>query len=928
MKKLLPFLSLLLWSGVSWAQTGTGVVLLTEDSFTFTPTTVDSTTVFNLQLKNTVGVPQTIFFGGLDAPFELSSNLPVELASQDTLDFSIAFTPEAVGTFSDTLEVLGSIFGEAALVVSGDGIQVNFEWSPDTLNFNTTPIGQTDTQIVALSSIGDGAAVIGNFQFSNGIFSVDSANTDFSVAEGESGTLSITFAPTGAGVFDESVTFETNDPNNQFVTLALQATSISEVSGNVCNATWTLADSPFTLVGDIHVPEGCSLTIEPGVVINGQDFVMDIQGEFVANGTDASTIAFNDVFIKGDGASIVLAHASLEGNGGTAFPIDSAEFVGQTAPEFGFSEQLDVFYEDFESYDSETNYLFSCDNTSSGSDYFSSSTSGNNGCTSFYVTDNSTYSHSGNNSFYWDSYEYSANIFYETEIVAPASGTYHLSHGLKVEIMERSAQFTSYYRINSGSWTQFYESPAGDYENYSETSSQLDHIVGTDLALNAGDVVELYFRNNIGSTSSCYDRMRVYIDDIRLTKQGDLANLKSMFYSTGGNWSFNSEFGDEGWEVGCETCYSYDVYGNSEYVEFRTQGCSPCGNDEWLQSPPFTVQRNGLAQFEWQEYIPSTYIYWRPRVQASVNGGGYFDIYVRDLDYCESYIYSDYSSWNNRIATIGNLETGDEVRIRLNPFQNQGNSWDFNIRFKDLELYTVPLGYEAGFQYTEFSPSGHVLLNDCEIAPLDHVQLDSSSDLSVSGSSNLTVTNSTLDQVSLECDALAFSNSSANHLDVISADNVEFTNSAVDELNIDESTVTATNSTLGKVSAGGVSDFILGYSNLQSLELDGGGLVQMDHVDVTGSTSDGVLIGGNTGGLQAVYSRFMGNAGDGIDIRSNAGQLELNNCIITGNGDRGIYSDVPSNIAYTTIADNGSTAVQKAVHQVNLRSKSPTPFSP
>ena len=223
MKKLLPFLSLLLWSGVSWAQTGTGVVLLTEDSFTFTPTTVDSTTVFNLQLKNTVGVPQTVFFGGLDAPFELSSNLPVELASQDTLDFSIAFTPEAVGTFSDTLEVLGSIFGEAALVVSGDGIQVNFEWSPDTLNFNTTPIGQTDTQIVELSSIGDGAAVIGNFQFSNDIFSVDSANTDFSVAEGESGTLSITFAPTGAGVFDESVTFETNDPNNQFVTLALHS---------------------------------------------------------------------------------------------------------------------------------------------------------------------------------------------------------------------------------------------------------------------------------------------------------------------------------------------------------------------------------------------------------------------------------------------------------------------------------------------------------------------------------------------------------------------------------------------------------------------------------------------------------------------------------------------------------------------------------
>ena len=161
-------------------------------------------------------------------------------------DLSIAFTPELVGTFSDTLEVIGSIFGSAEVVVTGDGIQVSFEWSADSLLFETTPIGQTDTQSLSLASVGDGAAVIGNFEFSNDIFSVDSLNSDLNVAEGATGTLSITFAPTGAGVFEETVTFETNDPNNQFVTLTLQATSISEVSGEVCNAVWSLADSPFT----------------------------------------------------------------------------------------------------------------------------------------------------------------------------------------------------------------------------------------------------------------------------------------------------------------------------------------------------------------------------------------------------------------------------------------------------------------------------------------------------------------------------------------------------------------------------------------------------------------------------------------------------------------------------------------------------------
>ena len=100
MKKFLPFLASLLLASVSWGQTGNGVVLLTDASYTFTPTTVDSSSTFNVQLKNTVGIAQTVFFGGLDAPFVLSNNDPIEVASHDTIDFSITFTPSAIGSFS------------------------------------------------------------------------------------------------------------------------------------------------------------------------------------------------------------------------------------------------------------------------------------------------------------------------------------------------------------------------------------------------------------------------------------------------------------------------------------------------------------------------------------------------------------------------------------------------------------------------------------------------------------------------------------------------------------------------------------------------------------------------------------------------------------------------------------------------------------
>ena len=927
MKKFLPFLASLLLTSVGWGQTGTGVVLLTEESHTFTPTTVDSTSVFNFQLQNTVGVSQTIYFGGLDAPFQLSESMPIELDSMGLADLSIAFTPELVGTFSDTLEVIGSIFGSAEVVVTGDGIQVSFEWSADSLLFETTPIGQTDTQSLSLASVGDGAAVIGNFEFSNDIFSVDSLNSDLNVAEGATGTLSITFAPTGAGVFEESVTFETNDPNNQFVTLTLQATSISEVSGEVCNAVWSLADSPFTLVGDVVVPEGCVLTIEPGVEVNGNGYKLEIAGQLIATGGIQQPIDINNTALIGTEAEMSLSHVHFSSSDSlTDITLGTSPYVGIMPAEFN-SEPSDVYHEDFENYLDGENGLFNCDNTSSGSDYTSNSTSGANGCTSFLVRDIETYSHSGTQSFYWDSYNYSADLYYETPIVVPEAGSYYLSHALKIEFLERNNEFFSFYRVNGGSWIEFYRSPSGDYENYAETSSQLDQIVGVALSLNEGDVIELFFRNYISSTSSCYDRSRVYIDDIRLSQSVGDSSLKGVAYTTSGNWNYNSEFYDDGWAVGCESCYNYDVSGNSEYVEFRTRGCSTCGNDEWIESPLIDITQFGLAQFEWQEYIPSTYYYWRPRVQASVNGGDYFDIYLRDLSYCESYIYDDYSAWYNRIATVGSVEVGDQVRIRFNPFQNQGNSWDFYIRLKDLELFTVPVGLYTGEVSSEFLKAGDVLLTDCDLHPMSNLDFDSTSLFIAENSAHLAIESSDINELRANVDSLTLASSTiatssvetdilevtATHLGALESSTLSahFATSEVASWSGMNAMIVIADTEMGPISNSEFGQLTATSSEFESIDMLNGGSIALANVEITGATGDGIRALGSSTSLIATHTKVSGASDDGIDISSYSGLVNLSNCIIADNGGRGIYSNVPANISYVTVADNGSTAIVK-----------------
>jgi len=142
MKNCVNLLILFCIQVMAFGQTGTGVVLITDGSYQFTPTTVDSTSTFDFQLTNTVGVAQTVYFGGLSTPFALINNAPVEVAPQDTIDLSISFTPESTGTHSDTLEVIGGIFGSCLRAGSrsmpGLGTSPRLSRTP-----NSTPRGRT-----------------------------------------------------------------------------------------------------------------------------------------------------------------------------------------------------------------------------------------------------------------------------------------------------------------------------------------------------------------------------------------------------------------------------------------------------------------------------------------------------------------------------------------------------------------------------------------------------------------------------------------------------------------------------------------------------------------------------------------------------------------------------------------------------------------
>ncbi len=80
-----------------------------------------------------------------------------------------------------------------------------------------------------------------------------------------------------------------------FLSFVLMCSSFPQtiISPGDVSGTWTISGSPYNVTGDITIPNGETLIIEPGVIINFQGFyIFAVQGRLLAMGTQSDSIRF------------------------------------------------------------------------------------------------------------------------------------------------------------------------------------------------------------------------------------------------------------------------------------------------------------------------------------------------------------------------------------------------------------------------------------------------------------------------------------------------------------------------------------------------------------------------------------------------------------------------------------------------------------
>jgi hypothetical protein len=622
--------------------TGNGVIISMNPSYSFNQTIVDSTTSTTVTVSNSLGTDQVVSFENISDPFSVSEN-PTIISANSDAEITFSFTPSSIGSYTDTLDFSGNIFGGGQVIFNGEGIQVDIEVSDESVFLDTVSIGQSNSYDLTIFNYGTGDLVIDSIVV-NGSDELSVSPTSLIVSEEGSETITLTYSPINSGDFENSISIFSNDPADTEYVINISAVGISQVSGEACG-TWTLANSPYELVGNIVVPDSCSLILEPGVTVDLNSYNFSVYGGLTALGNESD--------------SITLV-------GGRLFFSEEASIDSISSLKYAY----EFFNPDTTNY-GDLNYVENWTVNSSYQNYSNFSNSGG-----IYLQ---TYTSSQN--YNLNQYEIHKN----DPFVVAETGFYRISSEYRctyqqVNTSTREYRNFAYYKINDEEWIEFFKSHDSPYFNdYEEFASEI-------IFLEEGDELDIYFYNY--STSDYY--RRVYFRNTNLNKVSGFEGTAYLNDCETLSPLDTYEYcyvNDDGLDLKCLT-----IGFNNTFEEQEESAYDINANYAFFETENITIPESGSFFIEFDIMRDKVDAATSHNVYYKLNNGDWIKFLNGNFsDNTYGYTSISENTWRKERRSLGNFSQGDQLIFKFEVYRSNSytsSSYDeISIKIDNIRFY-------------------------------------------------------------------------------------------------------------------------------------------------------------------------------------------------------------------------------------------------
>ena len=466
-------------------------IVFNMDTLNFGEVTINETNTQTITVTSQIN--QTINLSSDDGAFTFTpTSFTLAVGANQAVE--VTFTPTEEESYSATLTATGSVFGSDTTSLVGTGIVANIQVSISEYDFGPVTINSTETSSVNLTNTGSGN-LVGSITSDNSHF--QTSITEFSIAPGDSDSFLISFTPDTIPEETATISITSNAMSSPSLQISVTGSGKSEISGQV-SGTWSAANSPYFIIEDTIIPDGQTLTIEPGVeVVFSGNYGFIVQGSLFAQGTENDSIYF---------------HGQDDVNLGYIIIDEADNEIDFNHCKFEYLLTNDYYFTDgFESNNFAENW------TGEGYSY---------GRTSYEK-------HTGNYGLRIESYNQDTYI---TSLPITVVKPCKISYWFKVTISDYYCKTLVRYRVNNGSWLTLFQT--NDHTTYDWTYKE--HDISSNV--NSGDQIELRFYGDIYSTNNERNYQVFYIDDVKVGSVNDSYSFGKSMYIKNTNVNFTDTY--------------------------------------------------------------------------------------------------------------------------------------------------------------------------------------------------------------------------------------------------------------------------------------------------------------------------------------------------------------------------------------------------